>query len=81
MNQLQKILVPVLALGIIGLLIFFAFWVVVLALVLAPIAWVYNKFSKNPPAQQQDQESKTPTSGNTIEADYEVVKDEDDTTK
>ena len=80
MSKLQRIAIFIIALGIIGLLIFFAFGVFIIAIILAPIAYIYNKFYKKP-LQQEHTEAANSDNSNVIDADYEVIDNEDNSTK
>ena len=80
MSKLQRIAIFIIALGIIGLLIFFVFGVFIIAIILAPIAYIYNKFYKKP-LQQEHTEAANSDNSNVIDADYEVIDNEDNSTK
>lgn len=75
MSKLQRIIIFILALGIIGLLIFFAFSVFIIALIIAPIAYLYNKFRGKEAIQMQQADVKESNNSTVIDADYEVIKD------
>lgn len=73
MTKLQRIIIFILALGIIGMLMFFAFSVFIVAIILAPIAYVVSKFYKPKPKPGVDLKD----DDNIIDVNYEVIKKEE----
>ena len=66
MRDIKKIIIFFLALGIIFFLMFFAFSIFIVALILAPFAYLLSKFYK--PSMQQEDNAKP--QDNIINADY-----------
>ena len=61
---------------------FFAFSIFIIAIILAPIAYLYNKLRGKTVSELNPEETqKNNNDSNVIDVDYEVVKDEQDTPK